>query len=102
MLWSRNVLLGPSRQFPAIDALAKIGNLDVVEGLLEGAGLLLPLLIRLVDRAEALWERVLVDVVLVVQVRVWITSHTLIEDLSFGALGVDEHVVDSAKFLKIL
>lgn len=72
--------------------------------MLEGAAcsLLLPLLFSLVDRAEAFGERVLVDVVLVVEVRVWITCNTFIEDLSLRALGVNEHVVNPAELFKIL
>ena len=71
------VVLGWSRQFPPINASSRIGHLDVVQGLLEGVPLV-SLFLVLEDGVQALRERVLVDVELVVQFRIRVARHSLI------------------------
>ena len=67
----------PSRQLPAVDASARIRYLDIVQTLLERL-FCVSLFICLVDSGEALWERILVDVELVVELGVWIARQSLI------------------------
>ena len=63
-------------EFPAVDSTSWIRNLDVVETLFECVSFV-ALLLAFVDRLQAFWKRVLVDVVLVVELRIWITCDSL-------------------------
>lgn len=66
-----------SSQFPAINATTRIGDLDVIQALLQGMSLV-SILFSLINRRKTLWKRVFVDVKLVVRFRIWIASDTLI------------------------
>ena len=70
-------------EFPAVDSTPGIGDLDVVETLFECVSFV-AFLLAFVDCLQAFWERVLVDVVLVVELRIWITCDSL---MSLAASG---------------
>ena len=63
-------------QLPTVDAAPRIWNLDVVETLFECVSFV-ALLLTLVNRLQAFWERVLVDVELIVELWIWITGDSL-------------------------
>ena len=67
----------PSRQLPAVDASARIRYLDIVQALLERL-FCVSLVFGLVDGGEALRERILVDVELVVELGIRIARQSLI------------------------
>ena len=94
-----------TRQFPAVDTAAWVGDLDVVQALLERMPLI-SIFFGLVDGGKALGERVLVDIVLIVGFRIWIASHTLIifttrYILRAVCIMSCEHIVRSAVLFKI-
>ena len=66
-----------SRKLPAVDASARIRYLDIVQALFEVL-FCASLFICFVDGGEALWEGILVDVELVVELGVWIARQSLI------------------------
>jgi len=96
--------VGTAREFPAVDAATRVGNFDVVKTLFESVPLV-PLLFVLVNRLQPFRERVLVNVKLVVQLRIWVACDALVVEsgATRRALSVIlQHVVRPTVLFKIL
>ena len=94
------------RQFPPVYASAWVGNLDIVKRLLEIL-FVVAFFVCFVDGGEALGERVLVDVELVVELGIWIACKALIRDKAVDngrPVSVISHqqIVSLLEVLKIL
>ena len=94
----------PPSEFPAVDAAPRIRNLDVVQTLFECVPFV-SLFLSLINGLQPFGERILVDIVLVVKLRIWITSDSL-DSLTPGARRalcvVLEHIVSATVLLEVL